>query len=160
MLRAACHRQFRQILLQSLTLGNTDNRSLLLGGEESKEATVFTPSLLPLHHFERGSSSARPLQLSRASDSPLRPRARCPRRRATRALLTLPSETRAPLLALCHVPGAIFNPAVTTTAKSHTAGLPGRRRGRRCVRACGGMDSPKDERRREPDNVVDDRDEK
>lgn len=52
-----------------MTLGDADNRSLLLGGEESKEATVFTPSVLPLHHFERGSSSARPLQLSHASDS-------------------------------------------------------------------------------------------
>lgn len=66
-------------------------------------------------------------------DSPLCPRAQCPRRRATRALLTLPGETRAPLLA-CHVPGVIFNPAVTTTAKGHTTGLPGSRRGRRCVR--------------------------
>lgn len=33
----------------------------------------------------------------------------------------LPGETRALLSALCHVPWAIFNPAVTTTAKPNTA---------------------------------------
>lgn len=72
-----------------------------------------------------------------------------------------------------HVPGANFNPAVTTTAKSHTAGLPGSRRGRRCVRAgvgawtcsvgeraSGGMDLPKRWGEERADNVVDDKHEK
>lgn len=121
--------------------------------------------VLALHHFERA-----PTAVVARRGSPLHPRARCPRRCATRALLTSPSETRAPRLAWCHVLGAIFNPAVTTTAKSHTAGLPGRRLGRgvcmcarvgaRRWRASGGMDLPKDERGKEPDNAADDRDEK
>lgn len=78
----------------------------------------------------------------------------------------MPGETRALLSALCHVPWAIFNPAVTTTAKPNTAAYwAAAEVGGVCVRVCVGvcvvkMHLPKDESRKEMDSVVDNKHQK